>query len=204
MARHAGFAVAATVRSALIEQMLAVEISRLNPTRSQFLIPLPDIQPISQNRSVRLSGVLIFDRRPKISLVSNPANVVSVEASVIGYVAAALERNGSVEIEQTWKIRVKARANAAFSVQADPDGVYVYWEGPSSSLLELQVTAEEGAPVPAFLIEALIPISCATRLTPFSRQSRRYAPPRSCIRARCGTSSQQISKTHPFRSPIGS
>ena len=155
MARHAGFAVAASVGEAFINQSIWAAFEDLEPIADSLLFAIPSSAPIGGGATARLSGVALFERHPTVHLVANPANTVTMTASAVVFVAANTDPVASVELDQTWKLRISATVEVGLDIDVAPDGLYLRWIPGTSAIDDLHVAVLEGPGVPQWLIDAL-------------------------------------------------
>jgi hypothetical protein len=157
MARHAGYAAAITATETYLNQMLWFEFQKLEPISSQQLFPLPQVVPLANGSNVNMSGLALFEQRPAMVLAANPDNTITVNASAIAYVTAAVDADPIASEARTWKVRLSAAVQVAIDVDVDAatDGLYLRWIPSGSQVNALTVTELDGADIPDFLIQAL-------------------------------------------------
>ncbi len=155
MGRHAGFAVAASVGEAFINQTIWAAFEDLGPIQDSLLFALPSSVPVVGGSTVQLSGVALFEQRPTIALRENPANTAMTMASAVIYVAANIDSPAGPSFDQTWKLRVSGTASVSIDVEVAADGVFLRWVPASSSISALAVSVLEGPGVPSWLVQAL-------------------------------------------------
>ncbi len=155
MARHAGFAVAASVGEAYLNQTLWAAFGDLEPISSSQLFALPSTVPLGGGSTVRLSGVALFEQRPTLHLRANPGNTVSMTAAAVLYVAANIDPSVPVDLGQTWRLRIVGSVDVAVDVDVAAAGLYLRWTPSGSSISDLNVTLLEGPGIPGWLVDAL-------------------------------------------------
>lgn len=155
MARHAGYALAATVGEALINQTIRAEFEDLEPIHDSLLFSLPPSVPIAGGSTVQLSGLALFEQRPKVTLRANPGNTARMQTSAIVYVAGSDDPAAWPSFEETRKLRISGSAQVAIDVEVAADGVFLRWQPAGSSIESLSVELLEGPGVPDWLIRAI-------------------------------------------------
>ena len=107
MAGHAGFAVATPVGESGHQSVHLRRDHRLLATQRVAAVHHPRSVPLVGGGTARLSGIGLFEQRPQVKLVANPANAVSMTASAILFVTDTT--NSSLPftlISETWKVRL--------------------------------------------------------------------------------------------------
>ena len=92
---------------------------------------------------------------PRVTLVANPANTVSMTASAVVFVTGTT--NSSLpftQISETWKVRLTGTAAVSLDLDVAADGLFARWIPGSSSIGSLTVTVLNGPP-PQWLTDAL-------------------------------------------------
>lgn len=156
MARHAGFAVAISVGQDFINQSISAAVADATPISDSQLFTVPSSVPLVGGGTARLSGIGLFEQRPRVSLVANPANTVTMTASAIVFVTGTT--NSSLpftQISETWKVRLTGTAAVGLDVDVAADGLFIRWVPGSSSIGSLTVTVLNGPPPPQWLTDAL-------------------------------------------------
>src|SRR5512133_2727357 len=155
MARHAGFAVAISVGEAFINQSISAAVIDSSPLSESQLFTIPGSVPLIGGGTARLSGIGLFEQRPQVKLVANPANTVSMTASAIVFVTGTTNSSLPVtQISETWKVRLVGSAAVGIDVDIAPDGLFVRWIPGASSIGSLSVAVLSGPP-PPWLLDAL-------------------------------------------------
>src|SRR5512133_1338473 len=156
MARHAGFAVAISVGEAFINQSISAAVIDSSPLSESQLFTIPGSVPLIGGGTARLSGIGLFEQRPQVKLVANPANTVSMTASAIVFVTGTTNSSLPVtQISETWKVRLVGSAAVGIDVDIAPDGLFVRWIPGASSIGSLSVAVLSGPPPPQWLLDAL-------------------------------------------------
>ncbi|MEU6093138.1 hypothetical protein ABZ865_41635 [Streptomyces sp. NPDC047085] len=155
MTRHGGFAVAATVDEAYLNQKLWAAIADQEPLSFSRLFSLPTAVPVVGGGTARLTGVAFLEERPTLHLQANPANTVNVTTSAVVYVAANTDLAGPVDLDQTWKVRLSADADVGVDVEVASEGLFLRWLPGGSSVNNITVTVLEGSGIPQFVVDAL-------------------------------------------------
>lgn len=157
MVRHAGFAVAASLGEAYLNQTLWAAFADLEPISGKQLFTLPATVPIAGGGTARVSGVALFEQRPTMQLRANPGNTIAMTAAAIAYVAANTDIAAPIDVDQTWKLRLTANVDVAADVDVDvaANGVFLRWQAGGSSINNINVTVLEGPGIPRFLVDAI-------------------------------------------------
>jgi hypothetical protein len=179
MGRHAGYAAAITVGEDYLNQTLwaALEDASIDPLIESRFIVLPGAVPLVGGQTVRLTGVVLFDQRPTISLATNPSNTLRVTTSAVLFAAGSLNPGSPAELDETWVLRLSGAADVAVDVELDDptNGIYLRWNPATSSILGLTITLQQGPSVPPWLQSAL---NSPTVLAAFNTALRRNPPVR--------------------------
>lgn len=146
MARHAGFAVAASVSEAFVNQTLWLALAGLDPIKDSQLFPLPGQVPIVGGRLARAAGIALFDGRPRVTIEPNDTNTVTVAASAVAFVSGNPDASAPIDTDRVWKVRLTGTARVAVEVEVVPEGIFVRWLPAGSSLDRLDIVVLEGPP----------------------------------------------------------
>jgi hypothetical protein len=104
-------AVAISVAEAFVNQSISATAIDSSPLGASQLFTIPASVPLVGGDTARLSGIGLFEQRPQVKLVANPANTVGMTASAIVFVTGTT--NSSLpftQISETWKVRLTGTA----------------------------------------------------------------------------------------------
>lgn len=145
MARHGGFAVAASVREHTVNEALVSAVGAAGP----FYFPLPQTVDVA-GVPVTLGGVAQV-AAPAVELHPNPADAAIVHVAFFSSLRAQVG-NGPT---QSWKVRLDAAATVPFLLGVVDGNILLRIDPSTVTILPLAVTVLAGPPPPPQVIQAL-------------------------------------------------
>jgi hypothetical protein len=155
MARHAGFAIAATIAEAYLNQTLWAAIADQEPISLSRLFQIPTSVPLAGGGSGRLSGVGLFESRPTLHFRANPANTIGVTVTAIIFVAFNSNVFAPIDQDQTWKLRISADTDVLADADLAPNGIFLRWQPGGSTINNVTMTVLEGPGIPQDVVNAI-------------------------------------------------
>ncbi len=171
MARHGGFAIAATVGEAFANQTMWAAVGDLGLLSGKQVFALPTIVPILGGQVVHLAGIAVFERRPTVTFKANPGNSVRLTATAVAYASASLDPGTPVSFDETWRFRITGDADVGLDVEVANDGVFLRWDPAQTTFNALGVVPLEGPALPAWLVAAINSSAVRDSLTATMRAS---------------------------------